>query len=154
MKKNYISKEFLVNGSLFNLKKILLILMLGFSISVNAQCTIAINGLFPAETFITTCTGTVQIITTQAYASEYSNVTIQPNKNYTFSSSVATDFVTITNATGTVVYASGTSPLVWSSGAINGDIRYFLHLNSSCSQQDTDRIKYISCQETSCTIAV
>ena len=141
------------NSILSNFNWILFFLVLGFSISSKAQCTIAINGLYPAETFITTCTGTNQTITTQAYASEYSNVTIQPNKNYTFSSSVATDFVTITNATGTVVYASGTSPLVWSSGAINGDIRYFLHLNSSCSQQDTYRIKYISCQETSCTIA-
>jgi phosphoribosyl-AMP cyclohydrolase len=153
MKKEYTFKKILSNGSVCNLKTILLLLCVGLSNITNAQCTIAINGLYPPETFTSTCTGTNQTIVVDAYASEYSNVNIQANKTYTFTSSVATDFVTITNAAGTVVFASGTSPLLWSSGANSGVIRYFLHLNSSCSQQDTDRIKYISCQETACTTA-
>ncbi|MDI1256221.1 MAG: fibronectin type III domain-containing protein [Flavobacterium sp.] len=116
-----------------------------FTTTPTGDCTNAVYGLFPAETFTPACSGSAETIATNSYAGEYTNVNILANNQYTFASSIATDYITITNATATVVYASGISPLVWSSGSNSGVIRYFFHTNSGCGSQNTDRIRYITC---------
>jgi len=85
-------------------------------------CTI--GTLFPTTTFTPAFTGVAETISTQTFAGEYSNVTIQAGKNYIFSSSVSTDYVTITNSTGSTVYAYGTTPLQWSSGTTSGTVKF------------------------------
>ena len=117
----------------------------GFTTPPALNCNGAFNGLYPDTAFTPACTGNIEQIVTDAYAGEYSNVNIVANKQYTFRSSVATDFITITNATGTAVLASGLTPLSWSSGTTSGVIRYHLHTNSNCGSQTTNRIKSIQC---------
>ena len=112
---------------------------------VTAGCTSASFGLWPTSTFTPSCTGTSELIVDNAYAGEYSYVNITTNKQYTFSSSVTTDYVTIANNTGTVVLAHGPSPLVWPSGTNSGEARYYFHTNVSCGEQNTDRSRFISC---------
>src|SRR5574343_181210 len=114
-----------------------------------AQCTSATYGLFPANTFTPNCSGNYETITSQSYAGEYSNVNVIANKQYSFSSSVSTDYITITNATGTVVYASGTQPVIWDSGSTTGVIRYYLHSNASCGSEQVERSRYIRCADAS-----
>ncbi|OYU82868.1 MAG: hypothetical protein CFE24_13825, partial [Flavobacterium sp. BFFFF2] len=104
-------------------------------------CTI--GTLFPTTTFTPAFTGVAETITTQTYAGEYSNVTIQAGKNYMFSSNVSTDYVTITNSTGSTVYAFGTTPLMWSSGTNTGTIRFYIHTNVMCGTQNTNRTRYL-----------
>jgi len=87
-----------------------------------AQCTTATNGLFPATTYTPNCSGNYETLTSQSYTGEYSNVNVIANKQYSFSSSVTNDYITVTNATGTVVYASGTQPVIWDSGSTTGVI--------------------------------
>jgi len=111
-------------------------------------CTTATNGLYPDEPFTPGCTGAQEVIVTDAYTSEYSNISISSNTTYTFSSSVASDFITISNANGSIIYTSGSSPLVWNSGANSGIIRYYLHLNTSCAGQNSERVKSILCPNT------
>lgn len=118
--------------------------------TTQSNCTQADFGLYPGNAYTPTCSGTAETIVNDAYAGEYSLVNILTNKTYTFSSSVATDFITITNETGTVVYTSGATPLVWQSGTNSGVIRYFLHSNSACGNQNTNRTRYITCA-TICT---
>lgn len=108
-------------------------------------CTTAVHGLFPATTYSPTCSGTNEQITNTAWAGEYANVNISTNKEYTFSSSVTTDYITITNANASTIYAYGTSPLVWQSGSNSGVIRYFIHTDSNCSDQDVNRSRFIKC---------
>ncbi len=121
-----------------------------FTTPAALTCNGAINGLFPDATYTPTCTGNTEQIAANAYAGEYSNVNILSNKQYTFTSSVATDFVTITNATGTAVLASGTTPLIWLSGTNSGVIRYHLNTNSSCGTQNSNRVKSIKCAAIPC----
>lgn len=109
------------------------------------SCNGAIYGLYPETTFIPSCTGNVEQIATNAWAGEYTNVNVVSNHQYTFSSSIATDFITITNASGTAVLASGTSPLVWNSNTTSGVIRYHLNTNANCGVQNSTRIKSIQC---------
>ncbi|MGK4566467.1 hypothetical protein [Flavobacterium sp. 3HN19-14] len=65
------------------------------------------------------------------------------NKQYSFASSVATDYITIANTSGTI-YASGTTPVSWSSGAVTGTIKYYIHTNSACGTQNVSRTRYIA----------
>ncbi|MBS1534457.1 MAG: fibronectin type III domain-containing protein [Bacteroidetes bacterium] len=110
-----------------------------------AGCTTAVHGLFPATTYTPTCSGANEQITNTAWAGEYSNVSISTNKEYTFTSSVTTDYITITNANASAVYAFGTSPLVWQSGSNSGVIRYFIHTDSNCTDQNVNRSRFIKC---------
>lgn len=112
---------------------------------VSTGCTSASYGLWPTSSFSPSCTGNSELIVGNAYAGEYAYVNIAANKQYTFSSSVTTDYVTIANSTGSVVYAHGTSPLVWPSGANSGEFRYYLHTNASCGEQGTNRSRFIAC---------
>ncbi|WP_051197496.1 fibronectin type III domain-containing protein [Flavobacterium soli] len=113
------------------------------------NCNGATYGLYPNSTFIPTCTGSAEQITTAAYAGEYSNVNILANKQYTFTSSIATDYITITNATGTTLLASGVTPLVWNSNTTSGIIRYHIHTNANCGTQNSDRVRSVKCQNAS-----
>jgi hypothetical protein len=119
-----------------------------FTTLADGNCTTAVNGLVPSATFTPSCSGLNEQITGIAWTSEYSNVAISANKEYTFTSSVATDYVTITNSTASTIYASGTMPLVWQSGSNLGMVRYYLHSNIACGVQNINRNKYIKCTNT------
>ena len=125
----------------------------GGSFTANASllCNSATNGLFPNATFTPSCTGAAEQIASEAWASEYSNINIVSNRQYTFTSSIATDYITITNAAGTAVLANGVTPLNWSSGTTAGVVRYYLHSNANCGAQNTNRIKSIRCTSASTT---
>lgn len=123
---------------------------IGSSFTTTGGCTTATYGLYPTTSFTPNCTGNTEVIVTDAFAGEYSNVNILSNKQYEFKSSNTNDFITITNATASIVYASGTSPLVWLSGSNSGVLRFYVHMNSSCTSQGTHRTKSISCSNGSC----
>ncbi|WP_159799500.1 fibronectin type III domain-containing protein, partial [Flavobacterium sp. MK4S-17] len=108
-------------------------------------CTEDIYGQYPEFTFMPNCTGSNELIANDAWASEYTEVAIQSNKQYTFTSSVSTDFITITNASGSQIYGVGQTPFVWSSGNNTGTIRYYIHSNAFCGFQNSNRSKYIKC---------
>ncbi|MBM6499365.1 fibronectin type III domain-containing protein [Flavobacterium macrobrachii] len=110
------------------------------------NCNGAFYGLYPDATFTPACTGNTEQINADAWAGEFTNVNIQSNKQYTFTSSIATDYITITNATGTTVFASGVTPVVWNSASNTGTIRYHLNVNANCSTQGSSRIRSIKCE--------
>lgn len=122
----------------------------GFTTNAFTACNGATYGLFPATTFTPSCSGTAEQISATSWAGQYSNINASTDKQYTFSSSVATDYITITNAAGTVVYATGATPLTWSSSAVSGVIRYYIHSNASCGIQNSNRIKSVTCTTTTC----
>lgn len=113
-----------------------------------AFCNEAPYGLYPETNFIPSCSGATELINDDAWAGEYTNVNVVANREYTFSTSVASDYITVTNAAGTVLYANGASPLVWQSGSTTGTIRYYIHTNSSCGIQQSLRIRRIRCSTT------
>ena len=109
--------------------------------------TACLNGvLFPADTYTpATCDGTtVNQIVDNAYAGEYSNVNVFSTNSYTFSSSVATDYITIATADGTTALAVGTGSVSYTPTA-NGVIRVYFHTDSSCGTENEDRIKSVVC---------
>jgi len=107
-------------------------------------CLNAPNGLFPEETFVPACVGSGENINVFCYSGEYTNVDITAGTAYTFSSSIATDRVTIGNEDGTVVLAFGVTPLTWTS-TVTGIVRFYLHDDGACSTSTAFRSRLVSC---------
>ncbi len=91
-----------------------------------------------------TCTGSNETITTAGYATEYSTITVTAGVSYTFSTSIATDFITISNTTNTVSYAWGVTPVVWVS-TVTGPVRFHNNTNASCGTNTSIRSRYVKC---------
>lgn len=110
-------------------------------------CGVAcLNGnLFPEDTVIpAVCDGsTLNQITDNAYAGEYSNVQVEAGNTYTFSSSVATDFFTL-STDGVIAIAEGVGPLAWVA-TYSGIVRVYMHTNDSCGEEAEGRFKYVTC---------
>jgi hypothetical protein len=114
-------------------------------------CLSANYGLYPSTTYTPSCVGTTENITTTGYAGEYSNVSLTSGVSYTFSSSVATDYITIGNSDGTTVLSFGTSPVVWTS-TLTGTVRFYTHTNDACTDAMVSRTRRIQCSiAPSCT---
>ena len=133
------------------MKKItlLLLVLLTSVIGSYGQCLDATSTtpLYPTATYTpAVCDGiTVNTITTVAYASEYSNVNVTLGETYTFTSSVATDFITIGSEDGLtpIVYGENAN-LTWISD-VTGVIRFYLHLDNACGGANVNRTKGIIC---------
>ncbi|MDP2160897.1 MAG: fibronectin type III domain-containing protein, partial [Flavobacterium sp.] len=107
-------------------------------------CLNAEYGQWPTATFTPACSNTTETIVSNAFASEYSAVNVLQGYEYTFASSIATDYITISNIAGTVPYVSGTG-LVSFTADFTGTIRFYTHLNDSCGSSTTSRIKTVQC---------
>lgn len=126
-----------------------------FAASVSAQCLEAGNGLYPTATYTpATCNGiAVNTITALAYAGEYSNVNVVAGETYTFSSSIETDYITISSDDGVTAAAFGASPLTWVAD-VDGVVRFYTHADDVCTENQTFRARRIVCGIAPCTLPV
>lgn len=126
-------------------KMIVALSILGAS-SMNGQCLNATNGVYPSATYTgAVCDGTTDnTVTTLAYNNEYSNISVTSGQTYVFRTSVATDFITISNSGGTTAYTSGVGPLTWVS-TVTGTVRFYSHDNASCAGSNEIRSRIFKC---------
>ena len=87
-----------------------LLAFLFFIPKISAQCTTGTQ--YPIDTYQATNSAGAGIINTDARLGQYARVHIVPDKRYKFSTSVATDFITVTNDNG-VVLASGVAEVYY-----------------------------------------
>lgn len=133
------------------MKKItlLLVILLTSVVGSYGQCLDATSAtpLYPAATYTpATCDGTtVNSITTAAYASEYSNVNVTLGETYTFTSSVATDFITIGSADGTTAIVWGENGTLTWIADVTGVVRFYTHLDNACGAANVSRTRGIIC---------
>lgn len=92
------------------------------------------------------CFGQPETVVEIAWPGEYSIVHLTAGVEYTFSSSVSTDFITISDEDGTLSLAYGQSPLVWTPDQ-NGAYRFYTHLDDQCNTDTTFRDRLIQCGE-------
>ena len=130
------------------MKKItFLLLMLGFSSLLSAQCLTSVNGQYPSNTYvIPVCDGLLQnTVTTCGYASEYSVVTVTLGETYTFGSSVSSDIVTISTDSGVTAETFGTGSVSWVA-TVTGDIWFYTSLDDgACGAETICRTRYVIC---------
>ncbi len=102
------------------------------------------NGQYPFVAFTPGCLGVPQSIATDCYAGEYSLVNVTLGETYIFSSSIATDVITIGDDTGTTVYTFGTGSVTWTS-TLTGQIRFYTHADTNCTDNQDTRIRAVQC---------
>ncbi|WP_250432639.1 T9SS type A sorting domain-containing protein [Hanstruepera flava] len=112
-------------------------------------CLTAPSGQFPGATYdvaaSATCDGTTQNnITTNAWAGEYSLVTVVAGENYIFGGSVPTDFITIASEDGLTAYIGGLDSVTWTS-TVTGNVRFYTHTDDQCGNENTARTRYVVC---------
>jgi hypothetical protein len=117
-----------------------------------AQCLVAGNGLYPATTYSAgTCNGlTLNTITTAGYAGEYSNMNVTAGETYTFSSSIATDYITISSDDGLTAAAYGPTPVTWVAD-VTGVLRFYTHADDTCTENTDFRLRSFTCGVPNCT---
>ncbi len=109
-------------------------------------CLSAPNGQWPGGSFTpATCDGiTPNVITTIAFAGEYSVVNVTAGQTYQFTSSVATDLITLSADNGATAAAFGITPLTWVS-TLDGEIRFYTHTSDQCGASSTSRTRSVIC---------
>jgi len=108
-----------------------------------SQCLNSWYGQYPVGTYAPACTGANEAVTTCGYASEYSLVSVVSGTSYTFSSSVGTDYITVSTTAPTAL-AWGTTPVTWTA-TFTGTIRFYTHRSSACNRQSVCRTRYVLC---------
>lgn len=132
------------------MKKItLLLLTLGYTSFLSAQCLTATSATpqYPTTTYTpVTCDGLVSnSITSLAYASEFSVVAVTAGQTYTFTSSVSTDLITISEDDGASAATFGVGSVTFVASNA-GTVRFYTHLNDgACGYQDTFRTRSVIC---------
>lgn len=114
------------------------------SLPYGPGCLEAPNGMYPSTVFIPTCSGSTETITTNAKTGEYSLVKLSPTKEYTFSSSISTDFITILDETGHVILAHGKGSVKYFNKN-EQTIRFSVNLNEQCGYSNEVRTKFVVC---------
>lgn len=105
-------------------------------------CLDAPNGQWGDYTPV--CFGLPEIVADISWTGEYSIVHLTAGVEYTFSSSVSTDFITISDEDGTTTLASGVSPVIWTPGT-SGAYRFYTHLDENCAYDNSFRDRIIQC---------
>lgn len=103
-------------------------------------------GQYPEETYVPSCIGIIERITTIGWAGEYSKVQVSAGTAYIFSSSMATDFITIADEEGAFVFATGTGAVSWTSPN-DQVIRFYNHADEECSSEEVSRTRGVQCGE-------
>jgi hypothetical protein len=105
-----------------------------------------VGDLYPTASYTpANCDGvTVGNITTNGWAGEYSLVNVIAGQTYTFQSSVPSDFITIGDAAGANMLASGVTPVTWVSN-ITGQVRFYTHLDNQCGTAEVSRTRSVIC---------
>lgn len=111
-----------------------------YSFTTGPSPGFCLNGILaPTATFTpATCDGTTlnTITPTAIPAGRYSNVALTSGQTYKFTSSVATDFFTISTDGGLTAASFGASPLTWTSN-FAGAARVYVHLSDQCAPSAT-----------------
>ncbi|MBE2273235.1 MAG: T9SS type A sorting domain-containing protein, partial [Flavobacteriales bacterium] len=102
------------------------------------------NGQWPSATFTPNCNGSPANITTAAYLNEYSKVNVTSGVPYTFSTSNASYFITISDEAGTTSLAAGVGSVTWTPTA-SGVVRFYSHLDNTCGGGNTIHSRIIKC---------
>lgn len=114
--------------------------------SLPVPCLTANYGEYPIGNYdVSVCDGiTTNEISTTCYAGQYTSVNLMAENSYTFSSSTLTDYITISDVSGSIGYVAGTTPVEFQSTS-NQTVRFYTHSTSLCGEENIDRVRAVRC---------
>ena len=101
---------------------------------------------WPSTTYVPACMGVEEPITTAGWAGEFSKVQVTAGVEYIFSSSVATDYITIADEDEEIAFATGTGTVTWTS-PVDQVIRFYTHTDEDCGIESVSRTRAVQCGE-------
>lgn len=108
-----------------------------------AQCLSGVH--FPSSVLSTlNCNGGINIVSTLSQTGQYFDAIVTQGKDYVISSSINTDYITVSSNNGSTATFAGTSPLVWNSN-VSDTVRFYLHNNINCGIDTIKRTTFIAC---------
>ena len=114
-----------------------------FKTAVATSCLTNVEPKFPVMPFsVTVFTGAPSVISTNCFAGEYSEVNVTSGTAYNFSSSLATDYITISADGGLTSVAFGISNVTWVS-TLTGIIRFYTHADNKCTTAKISRSRIV-----------
>jgi Secretion system C-terminal sorting domain len=114
-----------------------------FTTSVATSCLNNDYAKWPTATYtLVNVNGTANIIATDCFGSEYSEVNVTAGQTYEFSSSVATDYITISKDGGLTSVAFGITPVLHTNTTA-GTVRFYTHLNNKCEDINVNRSRIV-----------
>src|SRR5690554_5362746 len=101
---------------------------------------------YPGAVYQPVCVGVDEMIVLDGWSGEYSLVALTSGVDYTFKSSITTDYITISNAEGTEVLAVGEGVVEFTASA-DMEVRFYTHVNDQCEMDLEDRARIVFCGE-------
>src|SRR5690554_4352188 len=101
---------------------------------------------YPDAVYQPVCVGVDEIIVLDGWSGEYSLVALTSGVDYTFKSSITTDYITISNAEGTEVLAVGEGVVEFTASA-DMEVRFYTHVNDQCEMDLEIRARIVFCGE-------
>ncbi len=130
-----------VYGALFVRLCIAACLLLGAGSIAHAQCYGTVQ--WPAATIVPDETGLPVTISPFNYAGDYARVSLIDGHTYRFTSSVPTDYITVSAGLSAGAMDFGTQPVYHTTSFT--DIHYVhFHTNSACGTQNVDRLTQVT----------
>jgi hypothetical protein len=117
------------------------LLLLLMPLGVRAQCFGTEQ--FPLSTVVPDASGSPTTISTQSWAGDYALLSLTAGGIYRFSSSVATDHITVSTGPNAGVLVFGTQPLQITVGSSQVYYVHF-HTNASCGTQSVNRTTQVT----------
>lgn len=109
-------------------------------------CLTASNGQWPFTTYTPSCMGAPEEIDFLCWADEYSMVALTAGIEYTFSTDISTDYITISDSNGTTSFAAGITPVTFTPTA-DGEYRFYVHSDDQCGDDGDLRSRIVQCGE-------
>ncbi|MBP7513401.1 MAG: hypothetical protein KA791_02565 [Flavobacteriales bacterium] len=111
-------------------------LLLLLPVGMKAQCFGTVQ--FPNSTVVPLASISPTTISTVSYAGDYALVSLTAGGIYRFSSSVATDHITVSTAVASGAVTFGTQPVLFAAAATQNYFVHF-HTNAACGAEEVER---------------
>ncbi|MBL0126472.1 MAG: T9SS type A sorting domain-containing protein [Flavobacteriales bacterium] len=107
-------------------------------------CMVDLYGEYPFGAVTPVCDGLANNVSGCGYPGEYTTLNLTSGTTYTFTSSIGTDWITISDNTGTVGFAFGLGPVVFMAPATD-TYRFWIHSDAACGTAGSCRERRVAC---------
>lgn len=109
-------------------------------------CLNAFYAPAPENVVTPLCVGVDEVVKAAAYAGQYSLIKVSEGVEYNFSSSLNTDYITVSDEDGNNILAHGEGSVSWTSDA-DAVVRFYTHIDAYCNYNPLFRERRVRCGE-------
>lgn len=116
------------------------------AIPFSAGCLNAIYAPEPIDIITPLCVGIDEVINANAYGGQFSLIQLSAGVEYHFSSSLNTDYITVSDEEGNAILVHGEGSVSWTSD-VDRVVRFYTHIDAYCNYNPIFRERRVRCGE-------